>query len=194
MGTPIPLLAVSAMVVTAVWFTRTVMRDEWVKNVAKGGWLPLVRPLSPARSGAVLIADRRHAHFSRDGNGFGPWSRQVPRLCPARHLHDWWVDPLTPYHTSVLRAGLTGAIGAIHANRLSTSLHTHLHPHHAPAAALSPAQSAAALFTLGFPCLAVFLGFISWAEWIDLSLGWTGWAAFAITVSLPCRQLCPGWS
>jgi len=42
MDTPIPLIAVILMGLAAVWFTRAVMRDEWVKNVAKGGWAPLV--------------------------------------------------------------------------------------------------------------------------------------------------------
>ena len=45
MDTPIPLIAVILMGLAAVWFTRAVMRDEWVKNVAKGGWAPLVRRL-----------------------------------------------------------------------------------------------------------------------------------------------------
>jgi solute carrier family 41 len=42
MDTPIPLLAVIGMSAAAAWFTRRVMRDEWVRNVAKGGWAPLV--------------------------------------------------------------------------------------------------------------------------------------------------------
>lgn len=44
MDTPIPLIAVILMSVAAAWFTRRVMRNQWVKNVAKGGWAPLVRP------------------------------------------------------------------------------------------------------------------------------------------------------
>jgi solute carrier family 41 len=48
MDTPIPLIAVVAMSLAAGWFTRRVMRNEWVKNVAKGGWVPLVsRVTSP---------------------------------------------------------------------------------------------------------------------------------------------------
>lgn len=43
MDTPIPLIAVILMGLAGVWFTRAVMQDEWVKNVAKGGWAPLVR-------------------------------------------------------------------------------------------------------------------------------------------------------
>jgi hypothetical protein len=42
MDTPIPLIAVILMGLAGVWFTRAVMRDDWVKNVAKGGWAPLV--------------------------------------------------------------------------------------------------------------------------------------------------------
>ena len=42
MDTPIPLIAVILMGLAAAWFTRAVMRDEWVKNVAKGSWAPLV--------------------------------------------------------------------------------------------------------------------------------------------------------
>lgn len=44
MDTPIPLIAVILMGLAAAWFTRAVMRDEWVKNVAKGSWAPLVSP------------------------------------------------------------------------------------------------------------------------------------------------------
>jgi solute carrier family 41 len=42
MDTPIPLIAVILLVIAGGWFTKTVMQDEWVKNVAKGGWAPLV--------------------------------------------------------------------------------------------------------------------------------------------------------
>lgn len=44
MDTPIPLIAVVVMSMAAVWFTRAVMRDEWVKNIARGSWAPLVSP------------------------------------------------------------------------------------------------------------------------------------------------------
>lgn len=86
----------------------------------------------------------------------------------------------------LIDSGLTGSIGAIHANRLSTSLHTNLHPaslHPRPNPGLRPLQRAITLYLIAFPCEALFLGFVSWAGWIDLSLGWAGWACFAVTVS-----------
>lgn len=46
MDTPVPLIAVSLMAVAAIWFTRRVMRDEWVKNIARGSWIPLVSVIS----------------------------------------------------------------------------------------------------------------------------------------------------
>lgn len=42
MDTIIPLLAVIIMSIAAGWFTRRVVRNVWVKEVAKGGWVPLV--------------------------------------------------------------------------------------------------------------------------------------------------------
>jgi solute carrier family 41 len=42
MDTPVPLIAVIIMSIAAAWFTRRVMENEWVKNVARGGWVPLV--------------------------------------------------------------------------------------------------------------------------------------------------------
>ena len=45
MDTPLPLIAVILMSVAAGWFTRRVMKNQWVKKVAKGGWAPLVRGL-----------------------------------------------------------------------------------------------------------------------------------------------------
>lgn len=42
MDTPIPLLAVILMAMAAGWFTKRVLRDEWVRGVARGGWVPLV--------------------------------------------------------------------------------------------------------------------------------------------------------
>jgi hypothetical protein len=58
MDTPIPLIAVIFMGLAAVWFTRAVMQDEWVKNVAKGGWAPLVRhyPLTMLEVANVRLA------------------------------------------------------------------------------------------------------------------------------------------
>lgn len=47
MDTPIPLLAVILMGLAAAWFTKRVMRNEWVRGVARGGWVPLVRPFAP---------------------------------------------------------------------------------------------------------------------------------------------------
>lgn len=44
MDTPIPLIAVILMTMAAAWFTKRVLRDEWVRSVARGGWVPLVRP------------------------------------------------------------------------------------------------------------------------------------------------------
>lgn len=86
-------------------------------------------------------------------------------------------------------SGLTGSIGAIHANRLSTTLHTGLHPaslHPQPqrSRGLSPNENAWAMYAIAFPCQAAFLGFASWWGWIDFSLGWAGWLCFAVTVSL----------
>lgn len=43
MDTPLPLIAVILMSIAAGWFTKRVMRNQWVKKVAKGGWVPLVR-------------------------------------------------------------------------------------------------------------------------------------------------------
>ena len=56
MDTPIPLIAVILMGLAAAWFTRAVMRDEWVKNVAKGSWAPLVS--SPPVSSQVELCGR----------------------------------------------------------------------------------------------------------------------------------------
>jgi solute carrier family 41 len=68
MDTPIPLIAVILMGLAGVWFTRAVMRDEWVKNVAKGGWAPLVNSL-PKSNVIVLMTDRSYAHFEWNRNG-----------------------------------------------------------------------------------------------------------------------------
>lgn len=42
MDTPLPLICVIVMSIAAGWFTQRVMRNRWVKQVAKGGWAPLV--------------------------------------------------------------------------------------------------------------------------------------------------------
>lgn len=99
---------------------------------------------------------------------------------------------------AISMTGLTGAIGGIHANRLSTQLHTALQSPHpidgGPSGGLglglSSLQSALTLFLLAFPCQGCFVVFVSWAGWIDLSLGWTGWVSFALTVSP--RRICAG--
>ena len=93
--------------------------------------------------------------------------------------------------------GLTGSIGAIHANRLSTTLHTKLHirspteprPALSRPDQLSPKHNMLALYLLSFPCQGCFLLFVQWADWIDLSLGWAGWLCFATTVSGMCSDL-----
>ncbi|WVR04681.1 hypothetical protein IAU60_001692 [Kwoniella sp. DSM 27419] len=162
MDTVIPLLSVIVMSIAAGWFTRRVMRNEWVKNVAKGGWVPLI--------GAMLISSGTGMVLAK---GVGKY-RGFALL-------------------AISMTGLTGSMGAIHANRLSTSLHTLLHPRQdglppsAPSsghAGLSPLHGSLTLFAIGFPCQAAFLWFVSWAGWIDLSLGWTGWACFALTAAM----------
>lgn len=45
MDTPIPLIAVMLMTMAACWFTKRVLRNEWVRGVARGGWVPLVSGL-----------------------------------------------------------------------------------------------------------------------------------------------------
>lgn len=92
-------------------------------------------------------------------------------------------------------AGLTGSIGAIHANRLSTFLHTslsnpkqnHSHSlaHHAPSKGLTAPQSMITLWLLSFPTMGCFYAFVLWVGWIDVSLGIWGWIGYAITVSVP---------
>jgi solute carrier family 41 len=59
MDTPIPLLAVILMSLAAGWFTRRVMRNEWVKNVAKGGWVPLVSRFTMQRCGSWIRLRRQ---------------------------------------------------------------------------------------------------------------------------------------
>ncbi|ORY30356.1 hypothetical protein BCR39DRAFT_529359 [Naematelia encephala] len=159
MDTALPLVAVIVMSVAAGWFTRRVMRNEWVKNVAKGGWIPLI--------GAMLISS---------GTGM---------------VLDIGVGKYRGFALlAISMTGLTGSIGAIHANRLSTSLHTTLKSSpstmipNLPPRGLSPLQSGSTLTFLAFPCQAAFLLFVSWAQWIDLSLGWAGWLAFAIITIL----------
>ena len=87
---------------------------------------------------------------------------------------------------AISMTGLTGAIGGIHANRMSTMLHTALQsPHQAKnGPGLSANQGMIALGLLAYACQVCFLVFVSWAGWIDLSLGWAGWACFTLTVSV----------
>ncbi|WVW78359.1 hypothetical protein I302_100313 [Kwoniella bestiolae CBS 10118] len=170
MDTVIPLLAVIIMSIAAGWFTRRVMRNEWVKNVAKGGWVPLI--------GAMLISSGTGMVLAK---GVGKY-RGFALL-------------------AISMTGLTGSIGAIHANRLSTSLHTLLHPkphselsstsssssssqHKLNNHGLTPFQSAMTLYLIAFPCQAAFLGFVSWAGWIDVHLGLAGWACYALTTGI----------
>lgn len=85
---------------------------------------------------------------------------------------------------AISMTGLTGSIGAIHANRLSTSLHAKLHPDSSTwrvreKNGLTPEQSIGLLFLLAFPVQAAFLAFVHLAGWSDVDLGWTGWVAYA---------------
>ncbi|OXC70517.1 hypothetical protein AYX13_00992 [Cryptococcus neoformans] len=161
MDTIIPLLAVIIMSIAAGWFTRRVVRNVWVKEVAKGGWVPLI--------GAMLISS---------GTGM-VLSKGVSKYRGFALL-------------AISMTGLTGSIGAIHANRLSTQLHTLLHPTHPhprPVAnlsslhrghpGLSPLQRGIALFLVAFPCQGAFLLFVTRVGWVDMSLGWTVWVAFS---------------
>jgi len=43
MDTPGPLILVILMGTAAAWFTMRVLRDAWVKDIARGSWIPLVR-------------------------------------------------------------------------------------------------------------------------------------------------------
>jgi solute carrier family 41 len=42
MDTVAPLLIIFAMGAAAVWFTVRVLRDMWVRDIARGSWIPLV--------------------------------------------------------------------------------------------------------------------------------------------------------
>lgn len=79
--------------------------------------------------------------------------------------------------------GLTGSIGAIHANRLSTFLHTIHHQKSTKPKGLTGPQSMLTLWLLSFPTMGCFYAFVYWVGWIDVSLGLWGWVGFAITVS-----------
>jgi hypothetical protein len=91
MDTPIPLIAVILMGLAGVWFTRAVMRDEWVKNVAKGGWAPLVCLLILLTSmnwGERLMIDWRHAYLEWNWNGIRCRCRSIPRIRPLSNRND----------------------------------------------------------------------------------------------------------
>lgn len=178
MDTPVPLISVIIMSIAALWFTRRVMRDTWVKDIARGSWIPLISAMLISSGTGMLLESG-----VRNYRGFAL--------------------------LAISMTGLTGAIGAIHANRLSTQLHRRLHPGsgvmgghaHAPhnvvgriAAAydgLSPTQSIAVLFVLSFPCQGAFLLFVNATGWIDVHLGWVGWVAYTLATafSLVCAQL-----
>lgn len=85
MDTPVPLISVILMTAAAFWFTRRVMRDEWVKNIARGSWIPLV---SCSRV-ALLTPDWSHADLFWNWNGLGTRCRQISRFRAPRYLHDW---------------------------------------------------------------------------------------------------------
>ncbi|TXT07236.1 hypothetical protein VHUM_03406 [Vanrija humicola] len=85
---------------------------------------------------------------------------------------------------AIAMTGLTGSLGAIHANRLSTSLHMGLHPGSKQHHMLTPGQSLLVLFCLSLPCEAAFLAFVNIAGWIDVDLGWVGWLVYITAVSI----------
>jgi solute carrier family 41 len=176
MDTPLPLISVIIMSIAALWFTRRVMRDTWVKDIARGSWIPLISAMLIS-SGTGMVLE----------SGVGKY-RGFALL-------------------AISMTGLTGAIGAIHANRLSTQLHRRLHPGsggmggHTPHSGvagrlqaaydgLTPTQSIAVLFALSFPCQGAFLLFVNATGWIDVHLGWVGWVAYSLATafSLICAQ------
>lgn len=148
MDTPVPLIMVLLMSGAAVWFTVRVLRVEWVRNVARGGWIPLI--------GAMLISSGAGMVLAK---GVG-------------HYKDYAL-------LAISMTGLTGSIGAIHANRLSTTLHANLsnNKHHG----LTPKQSMLVLFLLSFPIQGCFLAFVRAAGWTDIELAWAGWLSYIAT-------------
>lgn len=168
MDTVGPLLGVILMGAAASWFTVRVLRDEWVRNIARGAWLPLVGLLNPKsladmQIGAMLISSGTGMVLE---SGVGKY-RGFALL-------------------AISMTGLTGSLGAIHANRLSTTLHTALHPEsrssrERKAHGLTPGQSIIVLFVLAFPCQGAFLLFVHFSGWSDVDLGWVGWVAYTVT-------------
>ena len=66
MDTPLPLICVIVMSIAAGWFTQRVMRNRWVKQVAKGGWAPLVGHVPAYEMDLGLftsLSDWRDAHL-----------------------------------------------------------------------------------------------------------------------------------
>lgn len=89
---------------------------------------------------------------------------------------------------AISMTGLTGSLGAIHANRLSTSLHTELHPENRSsrerkARGLTPGQSIIVLWLLAMPCRLAFDVFVNVSGWSDVHLGWVGWVAYILTTT-----------
>lgn len=148
MDTPVPSILVLLMSAAAVWFTIRVLRVEWVRNVARGGWLPLIGAMLIS-SGTGMVLAKGVGHYK----GFAL--------------------------LAISMTGLTGSIGAIHANRLSTTLHANLSnsKHHG----LSPKQSMGVLFLLSFPVQGCFLAFVNAAGWTDVNLAWAGWLSYIAT-------------
>ena len=70
MDTPFPLIAVILMSIAAGWFTKRVMRNQWVKKVARGGWVPLVgvAAVSLVSLNIPISAPRRLSNISDPPN------------------------------------------------------------------------------------------------------------------------------
>ena len=98
MDSPIPLIAVIMMSCAAAWFTRKVLQDEWVRNVAKGGWTPLVRQYLlgvAARSGANATEWSQVLHIEytaslqgavADSTRSQPCSYQAVQVWPSKRV------------------------------------------------------------------------------------------------------------
>lgn len=83
MDTIVPLVAVILMGIAASWFTVRVLRDEWVRNIARGAWLPLV---SIKVAGGVLAdGSRSEPCSSRRGRA---WSSS-PAWTSTAVSHSW---------------------------------------------------------------------------------------------------------
>lgn len=65
--------------------------------------------------------------------------------------------------------GLSGAVGSIHASRLSTILHfaePHVHPHDDPTGSVSSRTTALALFVVSIPVQVLFVLFVALSGWM----------------------------